>query len=180
MQELFLKKLILSFGILAISCSIALAGDIALVCLHPSAEEYSTMFNSLWLDGHNLIGISDTVINPSSFDTYWFLPDEELTDDDIAKLYSFVCGGGHLILVSEYRGDLVDATNRIFEYGPWFEELGRPQAYKEFVYDAVPDTFISYFGFESSSFILNFDPRWERGSGIDTLITAVGLSLIHI
>ncbi len=172
MQELFSKKLILSFGILAISCSIALAGDIALVRLRPFVEEFNILINALWRDGHTPFGLSDTFVDPSGFDTYWLMPAERLTDDNIIKLHSFVSGGGHLILVLEYRGDLVEAANRIFEYEPWFEELGRPQAYKECVHDAVPDTFILVFS--SSSFILNFDPRWERGSGIDTLITAVG------
>ena len=175
MQELFFKKLILSFGILVISCSIALAGDIALVRLPPFVEEFDILINALWRDGHTPFGLSDTFVDPSGFDTYWLMPAERLTDDNIIKLHSFVSGGGHLILVLEYRGDLVEATNRIFEYEPWFEELGRPQAYKECVHDAVPDTFILVFS--SSSFILNFDPRWERGSGIDTLITAVGCAV---
>lgn len=175
MQELFLKRLIILLVFFVIACVSVLAGDVALVRLPPFIEEFDILINALWRDGHTPFGLSDTFVDPSGFDTYWFMPAERLTDDNIIKLHSFVSGGGHLILVLGYRGDLVEAANRIFEYEPWFEELGRPQAYKEIVHDAVPDTF--NLAISSSSFILNFDPRWERGSGIDTLITAEGCAV---
>jgi len=172
MQGLFLKKLILYFGILVISCSIALAGDIALVRLHPFGSEFDILIPALWRDGHTPMGLSDTFIDPSGFDVYWIFPNDRLTESDIEKLYSFVCGGGHLILVPDARDFIIEATNRIFEYETWFDELGRPQAYSELVLDSVPDTIIHYgLGFLRSSFITNFDNRWPRIRGVDTLLT---------
>ncbi len=178
MQALFKRKLFFLFGILIIFCSNTLAGDVALVRMHTFFEGHTSLLCELQRDGHRTFGLVDTFVDPTRFDVCWLIPEDcDLTDINIAKLYTFVCSGGHLILVLDRFPYLVEATNRIFEFEPWFDELGRPQAYDERVLDAVPDTFISYFGPIMSSFILNFDLRWERGSGIDTLITAVGCAV---
>jgi hypothetical protein len=173
-NEKMLKKVLI---LLALSAFSLFSGEMVFVGAYFYFEDLSTLENTLIKDGHRIISLVDTFIDPTGFDTYWINPDESLTDDNITKLYSFVCGGGHLILVPDCRSFFVGPTNRIFEYEPWFEELGRPRAYNEYVYDAVPDTFIDYFGYVTSSFILNFDSRWVRAKGIDTLITAGGVSI---
>jgi hypothetical protein len=171
-NEKRLKKVLIVLVLMTFSIA---GGDVALVGMHHFSCEYTVLIDALWRDGHRPFGVSDTFVDPPGFDTYWIFPDEELTDINIAKLYTFVCSGGHLILVPDCRGYLVGPTNRIFEYEPWFEELGEPQAYNEFVRDSYPDFY--YGGGASTSFILNFDNRWIRGSGIDTLLTGDGVSV---
>jgi hypothetical protein len=173
-NEKMLKKVLILLVLTVFPLS---AGKVALVRRHFSPEPLTTLCNMLERDGHKTFGVADTFVDPLVFDVYWILPDETLTEENIVELYSFVCGGGHLILIPDNRSYMVEASNRIFEYEPWFEDLGRPQAYNENVYYSAPDTFVNCFGFVSSSFIVNFDPRWKRGMGIDTLVTVIGVSV---
>jgi len=180
MQEEKINKFGFALILLFLGAFSLNAGDVVLAEIRPFYVEFPTLENALQRDGHRIFGhgVVDIFVAPESFDAYWILPDNAyLADSNIAQLEHFVKTGGHLILIVDCRGDIVEVANRIFRYEVWFEELGRPQAYNEYVRDSVPDTFIDYFGYLSSSFILNFDSRWERGEGIDTLITGLGASV---